>query len=127
MIQRRSIALISLVLSATACTEPEPEVPPVQLNESAFHYPEDLWDAGVEGETVLEIHVSAAGTVDSARVGETSGYEQFDSAAIAGANDLRFVPARRGSDSVAVRVLLPIQFHLPAEDSAASETSGGEP
>jgi len=106
-----------LAIGVTGCTEAAPEVPPRQLSESAFQYPEELWDAGIEGETVLEIHVSATGTVDSARVEQTSGYAAFDSAAVEGARVLRFDPARRGNDSVAVRVLLPVQFHLPSSDS----------
>lgn len=114
------LALIALLLPAallSGCAEPDPEVPPRQLTPSAFHYPEELWDAGVEGETVLELHLSDAGVVDSAKVQTASGYPAFDSAAIAGAKDLQFEPARRGDRTVPVRVLLPVQFHLPDSDS----------
>ncbi len=62
---------------------------------------------------MLELHVSRTGTVDSAKVRETSGHEEFDSAAVRGVAGLLFDPARRGNDSVAVTVLLPVQFHLP--------------
>jgi periplasmic protein TonB len=118
-------ALWVLVVLA-GCGDQEPEIPPQQLPGSPFHYPEDLWDAGVEGETVLELHVSEVGQVDSARVERTSGYPAFDSAAVRGARDLRFEPARRGDDSVAVKVLLPVQFYLPASegDGVAGELQG---
>lgn len=110
-----SVALLPLV---AGCTEPQPDVPPRQLTQTPFHYPEDLWDAGVEGETVLELHLSEEGTVDSVAVETTSGFEAFDSAAVDGARDLRFEPARRGDRNVAVRVLLPVEFNLPADSAA---------
>lgn len=116
-----SFGLLPFILSG--CADPPPEVPPRQLSTSPFHYPEELWDAGVEGETILEIHLSEVGAVDSARVQTSSGYPAFDSAAVAGAEDLEFEPARRGEENVAVRVLLPVQFHLPAADSAIADTA----
>lgn len=116
---RLAVALVVAGLM-TACTDPPPETPPRQLTATAFQYPEDLWDAGVEGETILELHVSDAGAVDSVGVETSSGYAAFDSAAVDGARDLEFEPARRGDRTVAVRVLLPVQFHLPVDgDSAA--------
>jgi periplasmic protein TonB len=111
------VLLLALVLSS--CSQAPPETPPRQLPGSPFQYPEALWDAGVEGETLLELYVSQTGTVDSARVNRTSGQAEFDSAAVRGAHELRFEPARRGEDSVAVRVLLPVQFHLQQMDSSA--------
>jgi periplasmic protein TonB len=112
-----SMALL-VGVGLTGCAERAPEIPPSQLPGSPFHYPEELWDAGVEGETLVEIHVSALGTVDSARVERSSGHAEFDSAAVNGARDLRFEPARRGDTSVAARVLLPVQFHLSPADTA---------
>ena len=117
----RSAAILAAIVAA-ACTEPPPQIPPQQITEANFHYPEELWDARVEGETLLEIHVSNTGSVDSARVRETSGHAEFDSAAVEGARDLRFVPAKRGDEDVAVRVLLPVQFQLPGSDSSALGT-----
>lgn len=112
-----------MALTLVGCAERPPDTPPRQLTTSTFHYPEELWDAGVEGETVLELHVSERGTVDSARVQSSSGFAEFDSAAVQGAADLRFEPARRGSDSVAVKVLLPVQFQLP-DDSGGIPPTG---
>jgi len=112
----RSIKWLLAAGLVTACSD-APEVPPRQISESPFHYPEALWDAGVEGETLLEIHVSDAGSVDSARVERTSGHAEFDSAAVNGASLLRFEPAQRRGESVPVRVLLPVQFQLPRGDS----------
>ena len=119
----RSLPLFA-VLGTTgvlaACKEPVPVNPPQQLSESPFQYPEEMWDTGVEGETMLRIFVNERGLVDTARVEQTSGYEAFDSAALAGAKELRFEPARRGEDSVAVWVLLPVQFDTAAANRRAT-------
>ena len=108
----------TLVLLAPACAEELPETPPRQLQGSPFHYPEELWDAEVEGETLLRLFVTGEGGVDTVRVERTSGYAAFDSAAVIGARELRFEPGRRGEDPVSAWVLLPVQFELPASDSA---------
>lgn len=85
---------------------------------SPFHYPEELWDAGVEGETVLRLWVNEAGNVDSVQVERTSDHPAFDSAAVNGARDLRFEPARQGETVVGSWVLLPVQFDLPGDEEA---------
>ena len=126
--RRRAVLFRALLaLGVVGCAEQVADVPPRQLPGSPFQYPEDLWDAGVEGETLLEIHVSAEGLVDSARVERSSGYAAFDSAALTGARDLRFDPARRGEDPLAVRVRLPVQFQLSAESPVAGDSSSTPP
>ena len=106
------------LVALSACAEELPETAPRQLEGSPFHYPEELWDAGVEGETVLRLYVTEAGSVDSVRVEKGSGYAAFDSSAVLGARDLRFDPAKRGPEPMGAWVLLPVQFDLPATDSA---------
>lgn len=105
-------AILAMALAA-GCAEQAPETPPRQLAGSPFHYPEQLWDAGVEGETLLRLFVNDAGRVDTARVERTSGHAEFDSAAVAGAQDLRFEPALSDQEPIGVWVLLPVQFELP--------------
>jgi TonB family protein len=115
-------ASLLLLLLAEGCAEAPPETPPRQLTGSPFHYPEELWDAGEQGETVLRLFVDREGQVDTVQVERTSGYAAFDSAAIAGARDLRFDPARRGEDPVGVWVLLPVQFQLPHGEAEQGDT-----
>ncbi len=110
--------LALFVVAAGGCEEAEPITPPRQLPGSPFHYPEELWDAGVEGETVLRLWVNPEGAVDSVEVDRTSDYPAFDSAAVNGARDLQFEPARQGEGTVGTWVLLPVQFDLPGRDSA---------
>jgi periplasmic protein TonB len=101
---------IAAALLIAACAEDVPETAPRQLAGSPFHYPEELWDAGVEGETLLRLFVTEGGAVDSVEVERTSGYESFDSAAVRGARELRFEPGLRGDTPVGTWVLLPVQF-----------------
>jgi TonB family protein len=110
--------VIASLAVLSACAEELPETAPKQLAGSPFHYPEELWDAGVEGETVLRLYVTEGGSVDSVRVEKGSGEAAFDSSAVRGARDLRFEPAKRGPEPMGAWVLLPVQFDLPATDSA---------
>ncbi|HEX2190576.1 MAG TPA: energy transducer TonB [Longimicrobiaceae bacterium] len=115
--------LAGLALAAGCEQEPLPETPPRQLSASEFQYPEELWDAGVEGETVLRLFVTAGGTVDSVLVERTSRHSAFDQAAAEGARQLRFEPARRGEEPVGAWVLLPVQFRMAEEGAAPAETA----
>jgi periplasmic protein TonB len=121
---RPAAAVLLPLLAVAACREEAPETPPRQLSSSPFHYPEELWDAGVEGETVLRIFVSAQGSVDTVRVQRGSEYPAFDSSAARGARELRFDPARKGEDPVGVWVLLPVQFNLASGDASESDHDG---
>lgn len=118
---RPPLAALALWLAATAACERKPvvETEPVALTPPSFQYPEELWDAGVEGRTVLRILITEQGTVDSARVETPSGYAAFDSAALAGTGALRFDPAKRDGTPVRKWVLLPVEFDItPPADSA---------
>ena len=75
-----------------------------------MEYPLELWDAGVEGETLLRVLVNADGGVDSVEVVRSSGVERLDSAAVVGARDLRFSPARQDGRRVRVWAEVPVTF-----------------
>ena len=118
------LGLLALLPAVAGCEEePVVETPPRQASPSAFQYPEELWDAGEEGRTVLRLYVGAGGAVDTVRVDTASAYPAFDSAATEGARQLRFEPARRGTEPVGAWVLLPVEFKLDVEPAAA-DTAG---
>ncbi len=119
---RSIIPLIGLAaLLSPACGDDAPLVPPAPIEApSPFQYPLSLWDRGIQGETTILVHVTSAGAVDSARVSRASGRAAFDSAAVEGAFKLRFVPAHRGGDSLAMWVKLPVRF---SRDSTAADTA----
>lgn len=120
-LNRSLAAALAATLAAGCAREEVPQTPPRQLSAaSPFHYPEELWDARVEGETTLRLYISERGGVDTVRVEKTSGYAGFDSAAVRGVADLRFEPARRGDETVGAWVLLPVRFDLPDDTAAAA-------
>ncbi|HLL84356.1 MAG TPA: energy transducer TonB [Longimicrobium sp.] len=124
--------LLAVVLLLAACdakqealSAPRPLEPlgsAAGKGSSPFQFPEELWDAQVSGETLLRLFISEQGAVDSVRVERTSGYEAFDSAALAGSRSLRFEPARRGDEPVGAWFILPVKF-----DSGAAADSARDP
>lgn len=108
----------ALLLIAAACGGEEAVQEPVLMPDAApIEYPVGLWDRQVQGETEVLIHVDEAGGVDSALISQTSGYAEFDSAAVSGARRLRFSPGRRGDRRIAMWTRIPIRF---AQDSTAT-------
>jgi TonB family protein len=101
----------SLVLIALACGgEREIQQPRPLYGEVPIDYPLQLWDQDMEGETLLRVRVSDTGAVDSVEVLESSGYAAFDSAAVSGAKELRFSPARRDGKRIEVWAKVPVTF-----------------
>jgi TonB family protein len=100
-----------LILPILGCGDGGDLQDPTPLyGEVPVEYPIRLWDADVEGETLLRVRVTELGTVDSVEVFRTSGYPEFDSAAVRGARLLRYSPARRGEERIAVWARVPVQF-----------------
>lgn len=107
------IAPVLLLAATAACrADAEPITEPRQLTENPFRYPEELWDAGVEGQSVVAVFISDSGRVDTVRIERSSGHAAFDSSAVQGARTLRFEPARQGTAPIAVWRTLPVEFEL---------------
>lgn len=106
----RLIALGSLMVCGACTDEAEIEQPTPLYGEVPIEYPLHMWDQDMEGETLLRVRVSDVGVVDTVEVLESSGYASFDSAAVAGAHDLRFTPARREGKRIAVWAEVPVYF-----------------
>lgn len=75
-------------------------------------YPEAARRQGVEGTTLLKVHVSARGLVDDVRVERSAGSSDLDLAAMEAVQQWRFEPAKQGQRAVAVWVMLPVRFSL---------------
>ena len=132
------LAVVGVIgAAAAACGKPAPppdqagaqapappdQEPPVPLNpDSPIQYPPRLYDQRVEGDVVLRLFVDSAGRLvaESSKVAESSGYSALDSAALAGARQLQFAPARRHGLAVATAFLQPIEFRRPAAGPAGS-------
>lgn len=94
-----------------ACAGDHPVEEPAPLGDAVpIEYPLEMWDQGIEGETVLQVRVNELGEVDSVAVVETSGHESLDSAAAEGARAMIFQPGRRDGRDVPVWVRMPVQF-----------------
>ena len=67
---------------------------------------------GEEGKVVLRVLVSEAGVPEEVQLKSSSGFSRLDSVALEAVKHWKFVPARRGDQSVAAWVVVPISFSL---------------
>jgi TonB family protein len=107
---RRCIGLAAVIAAVGCTTEREIEQPIPLFGDVPIEYPLQLWDQDMEGETILRVRVDEVGVVDSVEVLESSGYGSFDSAAVAGARDMRFTPAKRDGKRITVWAEVPVHF-----------------
>jgi len=122
----RVIAVVAAVAAAACGEEAEIEQPTPLYGEVPIDYPLHMWDQDKEGETILRVRVTDVGAVDSIEVLQSSGFGAFDSAAVAGARSLRFTPARRDGERIAVWAEVPVYFSKrPRPDSLLVPTPGG--
>lgn len=102
-----------------------PDEAPVIVNKSLpFRYPAPLYARKVQGNVTLRLFVDSDGHVrqDSTRVEESSGYPSLDSAAVAGARELQFVPAKLHGEPMGVVVLFPVYFRHPESAPLPGDT-----
>lgn len=93
-----------------------PDEPPRMLNKQLpFHYPPTLFAQKVQGNVTLRLFLDRDGRVrpESTQVVESSGYTAFDSAAVRGSQELRFVPAKTRGEPQSVTILFPVYFRYP--------------
>lgn len=106
-----ALAFLTAVPWSLGCAgDHDVERPTPLYGEVPIEYPLELWDQDVEGETTLRVRVTDVGEVDSVVVIASSGHAAFDSAAIDGARDLRFQPARRNGKRIEVWAHVPVRF-----------------
>lgn len=87
--------------------------PPVALDPvPAIAYPSELEDTTASLTVRLRLFVDEQGHVvpDSTRIAESSGVPELDSAAVAGAPNLRYAPALRDGTPVAAAFVQPVEF-----------------
>jgi protein TonB len=109
---RAGLASAALALGgAAACTgDADIDQPAPLYGAIPIEYPLSLWDQDMEGETLLRVRVTDTGQVDSVEVLKSSGHVGFDTAAVRGARDLRFTPARKGGKRIEVWAKVPVHF-----------------
>lgn len=106
---KRLIALACLL----GCGDPASQAlePPQLMNQTPpFVYPIELWDHNISGQTILALKISELGAVDSVLISTSSGFEEFDSAAVVGARQLQFSAGKQGDRRVPMWTKLPVRF-----------------
>jgi TonB family protein len=122
------LALLLHGLTAHAQERPPPEPapdgaevafqPPELLVRAEADYPEAARAQRVEGRVVLRVTIDREGLVTQVDLIEPAGHG-FDEAAREAASRCRFRPGRQRGKPVAVRILFPYDFRLPAEAAPA--------
>jgi TonB family protein len=121
----RGGALAALLLAMGCGGEGEIQQPTPLYGEIPIEYPLRLWDQDREGETLLRVRVTDTGDVDSIEVVQSAGEAAFDSAAVAGARELRFRPARRNGKRIEVWAKVPVHFSKkPRPDTLGGMSRG---
>lgn len=95
---------------------PRPDELPALLTRALpFKYPPALYARKVQGNVTLSLFIDSDGAVvaDSTKVEAPSGYPELDSAAVAGARELRFVPAKLHGEAMPIAILFPVYFRHP--------------
>ena len=90
----------------------EATVPPAALSIAKPPYPEECRRRGQEGTVRLRVLVARDGSVSRAEVARSSSVGAFDRAAVEGARQWRFTPARRGAATLDAWVALSVVFKL---------------
>jgi periplasmic protein TonB len=75
-------------------------------------YPRVARRRNYQGTVLLDVRVSAKGTVAEAKVAQSSGYSVLDRSALDSVRHWRFAPARRGNHPIETWVQVPVRFEL---------------
>ncbi|MFC2342799.1 MAG: energy transducer TonB [Negativicutes bacterium] len=90
-----------------------PSVPPRLISSVEPAYPERLRRDGIEGVVRLRLIVATDGSVESAEVVDSSGYDEMDSAARSAAYEYTFSPAENSAgDAVRCAISTSVRFQL---------------
>jgi periplasmic protein TonB len=86
-------------------------VPLYDLNPPPV-YPRVARRRNYQGTVLLDVRVTARGTVAEVKVAQSSGYSVLDRSALNSVRDWRFEPARRGTRPIETWVQVPVRFEL---------------
>jgi protein TonB len=82
------------------------------LRNPAPDYPSHAKRRGMQGSVMLSVLVSREGTAAAVHIAESSGFSLLDDSAKDAVSRWKFVPAKRGEETVEARVMVPVEFRL---------------
>ena len=79
-------------------------------------YPESARRAGLQGTTLLRIHIEADGHVSDVSVQRSAGHQSLDEAAADAVRRWRFEPALNSAGAVSMWAVVPVEFRISDRD-----------
>ena len=79
-------------------------------------YPESARRAGIQGTTLLRIHIEADGRVSEVSVQRSAGHQSLDEAAAEAVRRWRFDPALDSAGPVSMWAVVPVEFRISDRD-----------
>ena len=79
-------------------------------------YPESARRAGVQGTTMLRIHIETDGRVSDVSVARSAGHQALDEAAADAVRRWRFEPALNATGPVSMWAVVPVEFRIGDRD-----------
>jgi protein TonB len=79
-------------------------------------YPESARRAGIQGTTLLRIHIEVDGRVSDVTIERSAGHQALDQAAADAVRRWRFEPALNSAGAVSVWALVPVEFRISDRD-----------
>jgi protein TonB len=79
-------------------------------------YPEVARRAGIQGTTLLRIHIEADGHVSDVSVQRSAGHQSLDEAAAEAVRRWRFEPAINSAGPVSMWAVVPVEFRISDRD-----------
>lgn len=90
----------------------QPKFGVAYLNNPAPSYPKLSRRIGEEGRVLLKVLVSEQGAANNVEIEKSSGYARLDQSALDAVKRWKFIPARKGRQTLSAYVLVPISFTL---------------
>ena len=97
---------------ATKAAESEPVFNAAYLNNPAPIYPTAAKRNSIQGKVFVDVLVKADGKPAKVAVSHSSGSVALDEAALEAVRQWRFIPAKKGGQSVEASVIVPIDFKI---------------
>ena len=96
---------------------PQPTLTPARFDAAYLNNPRPAYPPlsrrlGEEGKVMLRVRVASDGQTLTVDIEKSSNFPRLDDAARQAVSRWRFVPARRGDETVEATVIVPLVFHL---------------